>query len=93
VIGTATSADDDEHIFSRIKIYPNPVSDKLHVEFSKIDKNREIIIFDSRGQKIHKESAGERYKQIDIASLNTTGVLVVKIKTNNQCKAHKICVL
>jgi len=93
VMGTATSADHDKHIFSRIKIYPNPVSDKLHVEFSKIDKNREIIFFDSRGQMIHKESAGERYKQIDITSLITTGLLVVKIKTNNQCKVHKICVL
>jgi hypothetical protein len=93
VMGNATSADYEEHINSRIKIYPNPVSDKLHVEFSKIDKNREIIIFDSKGQMIHKEPAGEIYKQIDITSLNTTGVLVVKIKTNNQCNVHKICVL
>ncbi len=93
VMGTATSAEHDKHIFSRIKIYPNPVSDKLHVEFSKIDKNREIIIFDSKGQMIHKESAGESYNQIDITSLNTTGLLVVKIKTNNQCKVHKICIL
>jgi hypothetical protein len=75
-----------------INLYPNPVSDKLHVEFLKIDKNREIIIFNSRGQMIHKESASVRHKQIDIASLNTTGVLFVKIISDNQYNVYKIIV-
>ena len=93
VMGTATSVDFEKHINNRIKIYPNPVSDKLHLEFLKIVENRELIIFDSKGQMIHKESTRDRHKQIDIALLNTTGVLFVKIKTNNECFVHKICVL
>jgi hypothetical protein len=41
---------------------------------------------------IHKESASERHKQIDIASLNTTGVLFVKIISDNQYNVYKIIV-
>jgi hypothetical protein len=83
----------DDAKLELINLYPNPVSDKLRVEFSKIDKNREIIIFDSRGQMIHKESASVRHKQIDIASLNTKGVLFVKIISGNQYKVYKIIAL
>jgi hypothetical protein len=75
-----------------INLYPNPVSDILNVEFANADVNREIVIFDIKGQMIHQQSANERNTQIDIASLNTTGVLIVKIKTNNQCNVYKIIV-
>jgi uncharacterized protein YjdB len=82
----------DETALKLINLYPNPVSDILNVEFANADVNREIVIFDIKGQMIHQQSANERNTQIDIASLNTTGVLIVKIKTNNQCNVYKIIV-
>jgi len=91
VMGT-TSAIENYQINNPVKIYPNPTSDKLYVEFSEIDVNRKIMIYNNLGQLIYQENACGLIEQIDIKKLKTTGVLAVQINSGQNCSVHKICV-
>ena len=91
VMGT-TSANENYQISNPVKIYPNPASHRLYLEFLTMDMNREIKIFDSRGQIIYRENACGLLKQIDIKKLKTTGVLAVQINSGQNCSVHKIFV-
>lgn len=76
-----------------VLVYPNPVTNKLHLRFSDTDKNREIIIYDIRGQLIFKDSAVDLHKLIAISDLKVSGLLAIQIKSDQYLSLHKICVL
>lgn len=92
VMGTTVGAEYFETKNS-VKIYPNPVSDKLYVEFSEMDMNREILIYDNIGQLIFRQNAYKLKKQININKLNWKGILAVQIKSGKKHSVHKVCVL
>lgn len=78
---------------NEIRIFPNPASDIIYVEFSNRDKYREIRIYNSLGQLIYNENARDLKEQIDINRLETSGLLVVQINSPKNCYVHKVCVL
>ncbi len=91
VIASTTGLDNYKN--KRIKIYPNPATDKLHVEFSKEDLNCEIAIFNQKGQVVFKEPAIGMQKIIDMNHLNERGLTAVMIISKGHYIVHKINVL
>lgn len=76
-----------------IKIYPNPVTDKLYVEFLNEDPNREIVIFNQNGQVVFKEHAHGLQKMIDMNRLIKTGLIAVQVRSRTLCTVYRIGVL
>lgn len=75
---------------NEILFYPNPVSDKLFIEFSKIDKYREVRILNSLGQLIYLGKAIGSNKTIPIEKLNCKGLIYVQVISNNNISVFKI---
>lgn len=86
---TATKKIDNDNV---IRIFPNPVSELLYLEFSNTDEFREVRIYNSSGQLIYCENARGFKEQIDMKSLETTGLLVVQIKSNQGSYVQKVLI-
>lgn len=71
-------------------LYPNPVKDKLSIEFEKNEKCM-ISIYNLKGQVIFSEFKIGRNKTttLDLSSLNR-GIYIVKIKTQQSISSYKI---
>lgn len=90
---SSTTGLENHLITNGINIYPNPVTNKLNIEFSKEDGNREIVMVNQNGQIVYKEYAIGLQKVIDMNKLNERGLIIVKIKSKDQFSVHKIVVL
>jgi len=89
VTGTALSL--NKNVSSNtVKVYPNPVSQMLHVD-SDSDSEKEIHIINSLGQ-IIATSKTYRNAQIDIRSLNVTGFVIVQVIADSKVTNHKIII-
>jgi hypothetical protein len=75
-----------------IKVYPNPVSDELHLEFMRADTNREITIFNCLGQKVFHDFAMGLRKRIEMQKIKILGPLFIQIKSGERCSVYKVCV-
>ena len=79
-----------ENQLSRINVFPNPVRDRIYIEFQN-NYNRDCVIsiFDILGNKIFKE----RFVQVDIISINTETFLdnfyVLQIKMGKEIYTKK----
>ena len=75
------------------QIFPNPAKDILFVDFSKVDYNRYIQLFNSYGQLIFNQKAFDSKKTIPLKSLNPSGLIIVKIISNPEISEYKVSVL
>lgn len=75
-----------------LKIYPNPVIDKLNMEFSDLSEYGEkiIIIYEMSGRVIYKNKSSRSQIQIDLSNVNP-GLYIVNTIVNGQYyTTHKI---
>jgi hypothetical protein len=68
---------------STIDIYPNPVSEILNIEFSKLNDNATIELMDMRGRTVLNEKITLQHSTFDISNFDA-GVYFVRIKTDKQ---------
>ncbi len=75
-----------------IKLYPNPASSVLFVEFSEATKNSRYGIYDIYGKVIkQKEISAKRVTAIDISGLKQ-GIYFLQIKTNSATVTKKFII-
>lgn len=75
---------------NNIKIYPNPVSSILNINFTDDVKNREVNIFNGIGQVVYCNKAENRSTQIDIKSLNLKGLITIQVISGNETSICKV---
>jgi hypothetical protein len=71
----------EKNLNYNLKIYPNPVSDLLHIDFKNISGNKLVKILNVFGQKIDSYSTNEKNIEIDFSKVKT-GVFFVNIVTD-----------
>ncbi len=67
-----------ELIKEKIKIYPNPVSSKIHIDFENLASDWELTLINTIGQSIMSKTIEKSNSEIDITHL-TEGVYFIKL--------------
>jgi len=80
------NADDD------IKIYPNPATKILHINFVAALINREIIIYNATGQKVYTIQTDSTKIEVDVKKLNLKGSILVHVQSDKGVSNHKVIV-
>jgi len=90
---TALGIDDvNQKSFSSVKMYPNPVSNILTVNFYNIEGSKELQIYTILGQLVYTAKTQDDMVKIDVKSLNLKGVALVKVIANNAILNQKIAI-
>ena len=84
----------DSELMPQIKIYPNPVSDFLNIDFDKELKNPSVYVFDMNGRFIDLvQFKDTRHGQLDISEYQL-GTYIIQIRDQNQIlKTDRIAVI
>lgn len=86
--GSATSLTDFDS--NSLKVYPNPVKDKISVTGLPVNKDISIDVYDSQGRLLRKkQSYGSSVVDFDLSGF-IAGVYVVSIETDNGVQSLKI---
>jgi hypothetical protein len=80
----------EERVFTDVKIYPNPVSDKIYIETEDFEGVSEIQILDLQGAIVYKSD--KVTKEIDTKNLTSGTYLIRVIKKNRAASSYKIVV-
>lgn len=73
-----------------IKVYPNPVKEKLNIEFSIAEvRETNLSIVNSLGQVVYMSNAKNQLEEIDLSSFKS-GMYFLKIQNNSEQKVLKI---
>jgi len=76
-----------------VKIYPNPVSGILHIDFGNIPSKREILIYNSSNQLVYRSRVINEKQRIDLKILSLKGLVIVQVIEDDQTSVHKVFVL
>lgn len=87
-----TNKNGNTNLNKEIKIYPNPVSSFLNINFSNAGTSKEIKIFNLLGQMVHTTTTENSEVQIDMQSLNLKGVVIVQVKEEDVVSNFKVIV-
>ncbi|MFB0925261.1 MAG: T9SS type A sorting domain-containing protein, partial [Vicingaceae bacterium] len=78
------------NINSLVSIYPNPISDYIIVQDVALNQPYNLLVYNSVGQLLFKEdNIDTEYKKID-ASIFTSGLLYIQIKSKNNISNYKL---
>ncbi|RCS26620.1 T9SS C-terminal target domain-containing protein [Polaribacter sp. WD7] len=86
--GVALSVSENNSFQDQIQLYPNPVSNLLHINLTNQDV-QEISIYSIAGKQVFKTKAIERNITLDFSDLQT-GVYIVKIKKQDKIITKKV---
>lgn len=75
------------NVENNISVYPNPISDKLHIDFSKENTSASIEIYSILGEKILEKQLENDF--LDVSGL-VSGIYLVKIVSNDTVSIFKI---
>jgi len=75
-----------------IRVYPNPASGILNIDFPSAEISREIKVFNTVGQLIHSVQTKNASAQIDVQSWNLKGIVMVQVITGNTVSNHRVLV-
>ncbi len=76
-----------------VKIFPNPNSGILFLEFSENDVNRKVLIYNSIGQILFDEKIEDVHRMIDITKAISSGFIYVQIQSAQNVFTQKVSVL
>lgn len=79
----------DQIMQQSISIFPNPVKDRLHVEFEDIDNYESIAIYNVNGQLIQSNPISSNVELIDMREM-TNGFYFLEISTDSGIRRFKI---
>jgi hypothetical protein len=81
------------NISSHLKVYPNPVQEKLTVKLDNaVQKGFSIQLFDLYGKKLLQQTTRQQTLSIDVTQL-VPGIYFLKVTSENQSLTRKINVL
>ena len=86
VSGTSKVIDANDN--SQFSIYPNPVSDRLTVHFSK-EKAEMLIVSDVTGKRIFSSKVNSETESVNLSNLGS-GIYILQLKFENQIISKKI---
>lgn len=72
-----------------IKVFPNPVNDRLHIKLPSQSENASIILFDVLGNLILEKVILTAYDTIDTSTM-ASGLYLLKIQSATQSKTFKL---
>ena len=94
LVDDATNVSPDIEVdFNEIRIFPNPTSGILSLEFSERDVNRRVLIYNSIGQKLFNDKMEDLHETIDISHLVSHGIIYVQIQSAQNVATYKVFVL
>jgi hypothetical protein len=76
----------------RTRIYPNPVSTILNVDFEDSGTTRQIYIFNTLGQLVYKTTTQSATNKIDLKLLKVKGFVLVQIIEGKHVSNHKLLI-
>jgi len=82
----------NKNLVSLIRIYPNPASDILNIDFQNAGINKEIKIFNTVGQIVYQLTTNNANAQINVRSLNLQGFAQVQVISDNKISNHKVII-
>ena len=74
-----------------VKVYPNPVSSILTIE-SDSKSEKEITVINTLGQVVFRTKSKSLNTQIDMQSLNVSGLVIVQVIADGKVSNHKVMV-
>ncbi len=78
---------------NKIKVYPNPASNRITVEIPKNSGRSIIILTDLNGKSVYKkEISKDSDRNITIYTANWSGVYLLTLETNNQLFREKVLI-
>lgn len=86
---SSLSTDNNTINEKKIKIFPNPVSNQLEIQFANFTENYQGTIYDLTGKKIHSFSQNAANKSIDVSFLKS-GFYMLNLQSGNFSKNFKI---
>jgi len=75
-----------------IRIYPNPTSGQVNINFPDGENNREIKVFNALGQLVYSHKTRSTSTQIDLKSLQVKGFVLVQVNDGKSLTNHKVIV-
>jgi len=75
-----------------IRIYPNPVSTILNIDFEDSGTVRQIYLFNALGQLLYYTKTQSANNKIDIELLKIKGFVIVQVIEGNEVSNHKVIV-
>jgi len=82
----------DDATASAFNIYPNPVKDKLKIEFVDLSTTKNIIISNIQGQIVKNINVQDRANYTINVSNYDNGIYFIKISSNNKTQIQKIII-
>lgn len=79
---------DYDNVFSSIKVYPNPSSDKLNIDFDMDTKEIKLYISNTLGQTLKVINSPTQHEQIDISRL-PQGIYFLRFQIDNSQETIK----
>ncbi|QCX39705.1 T9SS type A sorting domain-containing protein [Aureibaculum algae] len=73
---SSTLAVDEQLLSSAIKVYPNPVSDNLKIDFTDVAGKTKVVIYNSTGQIVRTEKLSTQNNSLDLSQLQNGLYLV-----------------
>lgn len=86
---TDTTASVDQLELIDVRVFPNPVSDEINIEFSKAEVDVLIELVDLNGKLIYAIQGDFRKRAIDLSGLGS-GVYIVRIETSTGVHSKRI---
>ena len=79
----------DKNLDESIKIYPNPVKERVYFKIPSEEKKLNVVFFDILGKQVLNASVDAINNQIDVASLSK-GMYLLKLNSKNTSQSFKI---
>jgi hypothetical protein len=80
---------ENEQLFSDIKVYPNPIKNKLYVECNKLPGELAISLENKRGEVVYTLKKLNPVQELDLILLSS-GTYYLKLQNNAQQKVFKV---
>jgi endoglucanase len=81
VTKSTTTATNSAYLYENVELYPNPVTDKLYINMSKIDGQKTLTVVDVMGRIVYETENGD-VENIDMSTLSK-GMYFVHVKTES----------
>lgn len=92
IVDEKTSLDGYRSLREIVEVYPNPVCDKLFIEFPESVSEKRIKIFNLYGQLLKEERFNSSDIEIDAREFNSGSMVIVKVSSGGSTATFKVVI-